>query len=627
MTEQQSQDRIPLESWEVGGELLDILSRGLYSNAKDAIREYVQNGVDAGASNVHITVRGPRVTVRDDGEGMDWETLRRARRFGASDKNAKENVGFRGIGMYSAFGMCESMQIMTRQRDADELLRLEIEFGEMRRTLERDRDSVERSEIGLTDLLYAHTHFTREPDSSGGHFTIVRLDGMIQEYRAQLHDLSSLSTYLLNTLPVAFPDHGYGTQVNEQLEESVGLNTIRLLLRVDNEPEFPITPQLAEDVDVPKFHWIRDEEGKAIAFVWHALSTRGRRIPSRSADEDSGVSGYLLKMKGFTLGDRVRLKPLWPAVGGRTLYHHYTGEVHLMENAEVHPNAARDNLEPSVSKQAFEKHLEEYFYELNQRASIEQDILKNERRLRGFQVPLGNLHGRAGKTDEDPFELYRESKNLLGDLDNIERSITRLNRGRSGRGRQLIEPSTEQRRRIRQSSDELDGLQTTTRNIVETTAQQTMDGSRPSQRSAPQVPPQIALLERASEAVRAAYELVGSVELQRAEHGLTEARKARSVARAVAVLDELKANGTDFPDTVESSRKELRTFLGRSPSAPVSLMEALNESGFLTATDREQELVQAIDNGILLGIGSRGERYEAVIRAVSESVSDEDDLQ
>ena len=115
--------------------------------------------------------------------------------------------------------------------------------------------------------------------------------------------------------------------------------------------------------------------------------------------------------------------------------------------------------------------------------------------------------------------------------------------------------------------------------------------------------------------------------MQRASHGLTEANKARSVTRAVAVLDELKASGIDFPDVVESSRKELRTYLGRSPSGPVSLMEALNESGFLTATDREQELVQAIDNGILIGLGSRGERYEAVIRAVSESVSDEDDLQ
>ena len=60
--QQQASQRIPLEPWEVGGELLDILSRGLYTDAKDALREYVQNSVDAVANNVHITIDGPVVT-------------------------------------------------------------------------------------------------------------------------------------------------------------------------------------------------------------------------------------------------------------------------------------------------------------------------------------------------------------------------------------------------------------------------------------------------------------------------------------------------------------------------------------------------------------------------------------
>ena len=60
MTQNERETRtVQLESWEVGGELLDILSRGLYSDAKDALREYVQNGVDAGAK--HILNNGGRV--------------------------------------------------------------------------------------------------------------------------------------------------------------------------------------------------------------------------------------------------------------------------------------------------------------------------------------------------------------------------------------------------------------------------------------------------------------------------------------------------------------------------------------------------------------------------------------
>ena len=161
VSQREMSQRIALEPWEVGGELLDILSRGLYTDAKDALREYVQNSVDAHANNVHITVDGPIVTVRDDGDGMDFDTLRRARRLGASDKGVRFNIGFRGIGIYAAFGMCETLTIHTHQANAPEVLGLRMHFGAMSRVLERDRDAPKRSSIALTDLLFEHTDFFR----------------------------------------------------------------------------------------------------------------------------------------------------------------------------------------------------------------------------------------------------------------------------------------------------------------------------------------------------------------------------------------------------------------------------------------------------------------------------------
>jgi molecular chaperone HtpG len=222
--------KIPLEPWEVGGELLDILSRGLYSDARDAMREYVQNGIDAGATNVTITTTGPVMTVRDDGSGMTWEALRKARRFGLSEKSPTEMVGYRGIGIYASFGMCESLIITTRASGMDELLQLQFDFGPMRRILEQDRAARKRSNIALADLLHQYTEFRREPyrGHPDDHFTLVRLEGVTPEYRAQLADASALHSYLLNTIPVAYPEHAYGPIVNRWLREYVGLNPIRI---------------------------------------------------------------------------------------------------------------------------------------------------------------------------------------------------------------------------------------------------------------------------------------------------------------------------------------------------------------------------------------------------------------
>src|SRR6266704_6027316 len=96
----------PVRSEDIGGELLAILSKGLYSNPLDCIREYVQNAVDAKAINVTIKITGNSVIIFDDGTGMNLEEILQARQFGLSYKSLTEHVGFRGIGIYSGFDLC-----------------------------------------------------------------------------------------------------------------------------------------------------------------------------------------------------------------------------------------------------------------------------------------------------------------------------------------------------------------------------------------------------------------------------------------------------------------------------------------------------------------------------------------
>ena len=198
--------RVQLESWEVGGELLDILSRGLYSDAKDALREYVQNGVDAEAEHILITIDGSQAVIRDDGQGMNEEGIRIARRFGMSAKSPREMVGYRGIGIYSAFGICEEMTITSRQAGMENLVGWTFQFGEMARLLEADKTSETRHGVGLPDLMYQYSELFIEPyyGDMDDHFTIVEIDGLGEEYRAQLNNAAEVNDYLLNTIPVTF---------------------------------------------------------------------------------------------------------------------------------------------------------------------------------------------------------------------------------------------------------------------------------------------------------------------------------------------------------------------------------------------------------------------------------------
>ncbi len=616
----ESMERLPLDPRDIGGELLDILSRGLYSDARDAIREYAQNGIDACASNIWVSVEGPRVTIHDDGHGMNWETLRRARRFGMSDKNTYDNVGFRGIGIYSAFGMCESLEISTHQMGSQDEYTVQFSFGDMRRILEQDRGGERRSGVALSDLLYEFVRFRTSPyanEYGDRQYTVVTIDGIEQEYRAQLSDAAGLNDYLLNTLPAAFPDQEYGSTVNDWLAEYTKIRQVKIFLRVGEEPGIPVHPQVVEFIDRPQRGWIQNSQGTPIAFGWHALSQHGRRLGSRFPGDDSGdVGGFLLRLKGFTLGDRLSLKPLWPAVGGGTLYHHYTGEIHLLAEAEVYPNAARDGLEPSTAQQSMEQKLREYFDVLNRRADLQREIRRADSQTKIMRETLDGLEHRFEDEDQDPFELYRLCRNHIDELSNAERQLLRLTRGRKA-----IRPTPDQRDSQERIKALIADSTRKTNNLLQRAQRYTENRRRVINRDLPP-PPQVALLSRAVAALTSMQLEMDSPDVRQATSSVQAASRAQSVSRAVAVLDGLKARGLQLTGEVESSRQELRGSLGWSATGPVSLEELLNDLGFSIENEGQWELfVLAMDEALVLAASGRGQQYETALRAIAEDLS------
>ena len=608
--------RVQLESWEVGGELLDILSRGLYSDAKDALREYVQNGVDAEANHILITVDGPQAVIRDDGHGMDEEGIRTARRFGMSEKSPREMVGYRGIGIYSAFGICEELRITSRQAGMPNLVGWVFQFGEMRRLLEADKTADIRQGVGLPDLMYQYSELSTEPyyGNVDDHFTVVEIDGISDEYRAQLNNAAEVNDYLLNTIPVAFSTEGYGNTVNDWLLEHAGLNPLRISLRIADESEFDIEPIVAKDVYDPESNWIRAPDGTALAFVWYALSTSGRQLPMHNG---SSISGFLMKVKGFTLGDRLALKGLWPAVGGGTLYHHYTGEVHVLATDQLYPNAARNDLESNPARQLFTKQAEDFFYPLSRKARVMQAQTRAVRLLEGIDVAIKRLNEHKNAPNVDAYEVYRDSENYRKELENVFQEIERHLRKPRGRPRVRLDDVQQVSLdtvigKLRGSIGELGGL--------------ARDAQRRTQKSRPQPtqpPPQVGFLNNALSATLQMAQRTNDPRFAEAAKSLEPLVTSRAVPRAIGILDQLKASGMDLGVEVESCRRELRASIGWSPLAPVSLEEALALQGVSLDGAGEETLVRAIGQGLVVGLGGRGEGFETVLRAIAEAVAEE----
>ena len=73
MNESNTKQQIEFE--DVGPKTIPYLAEGLYPDPRDPIREYVQNAVDAKATDVAILVSGDSITIENNGEGMDSNDL------------------------------------------------------------------------------------------------------------------------------------------------------------------------------------------------------------------------------------------------------------------------------------------------------------------------------------------------------------------------------------------------------------------------------------------------------------------------------------------------------------------------------------------------------------------------
>jgi len=338
---------IPFGMEDVGGDLVAIASAGLYTDPRDALREFCQNAVDADASRITIRFTGLNAAVIDDGHGMGFEDLIFARRFARSQKVGTESVGFRGIGIYSAFQICQRLIVVSQQAGSDQRWTMTFDFASMHQTLKDRVDDGRGLETALGPLIQAHTTvaFDRLPIAevprSGS--TIVLLENIDPDAYSELSEIESLKRYLRRTLPIPFSDSfEYKEKVERYLTRNVpGYRTVSVRLKNDDTAfDEEITRSFPDNLQAPRFleaSWpMPPQTPVPRAFIWACMSKRNSLKPN---------GGIYFKKRGFTLGDGTELREKFskrPAV-----YDWYAGEVYVVDETVI-PNAARNGFEKNT---------------------------------------------------------------------------------------------------------------------------------------------------------------------------------------------------------------------------------------------------------------------------------------
>lgn len=371
-----------LTQHDVGGEIISILTKGMYADPKDALREYVQNGVDASAKSIDIKIRQNNIVIQDTGLGMNKITMRKAVRLGVSDKNPKKAVGFMGIGLYSSFHLCDKLTIFSKVQ-GEKPNRLDFEFKVMRDILEAQKEArIDNEEgvpeqIALLSLMEDNTSLTElaevEFPTVG---TRVELSGLDAAFFESLSKFDEVADYLEKAIPLPFsPEFKYGEQIQSHIGEvckahnaEFKLVTLKLQINAKEEQLYrPYKDSYFNPEPMPPNYKELTSPVGFLGVAWGCLNSLNEVIKN---DE---VRGFLIKKQGFTIGTRNNLL----ATFGAKFFNRYVGEF-IIVHPKILPNGARSDFEYSPLRTVLYKVIQDRANEYNSDANRHQEIVKAE---------------------------------------------------------------------------------------------------------------------------------------------------------------------------------------------------------------------------------------------------------
>jgi len=339
---------LKFEAGDIGSRLLESITRGLYDGNLNCIREYVQNSIDSKAKKIDIFFENgtENLVINDDAKGMTKDDLRLALRLGWSTKT-EDDVGWRGIGIWSGVSVCKKMVIITKAKHHGKYI-VEIDCNKLREEIEMNKD--------ILDVLSSISSDIESEELGNGEsladdqYTQIRLEKIFPQLRT-VFDKNDIKKYLEDTVPAPFNEiFSNGKKIDEFLTKNhVKLPQTEIFFQ--NEKIFRPPRKIISAFDdfVPKKFIVNGEE---IAIAWFVTTKNNKEI----SDE---IGGIIFKKKGFTIGDSALVLKQRKAFYNKW----QVGEIHIVSK-NIRENSPRNNFESADNLEDFLNEVGKYIDQL-----------------------------------------------------------------------------------------------------------------------------------------------------------------------------------------------------------------------------------------------------------------------
>ena len=344
-----------------GGFVLETLTIGMYGEARNAIREYIQNGFDSvrraideldllptdgGLIEIELAADRKSLTIRDNGAGL------RARnaatiltRVGASSKSHRKNAGFRGIGRLAGIVFSDTVTFTTKAKGEGTQTTVVFDAKAMRASMAPGKGSTKSA---LELMRSGVRAFQTRTQNVNKHFFEVKLEGFTD---APDECLSSKEMYdfVSQVAPVPYPDDfpyqdnlldGAGTS-------GIPIEEVRITLKDGVGKPTPVTKRYHESYEFESGNITLSDCAVHHSDTGDWWAWVGKKTES-GGYTDSRVSGLRVRVRNIQIDGTAIIRDIFRNHAQSRFQDYFLGEIFVKPSALV-PNARRDGFEEDAA--------------------------------------------------------------------------------------------------------------------------------------------------------------------------------------------------------------------------------------------------------------------------------------
>lgn len=366
-----------------GKYLLEILTRGMYSNPLHIYREYIQNAADSidraideeiinkDEAYIHIVIDKKKkvVTITDNGIGLPFLTAKKVlMSIGDSNKDGIVERGFRGIGRLGGLAYADEVKFITTSIGDNKAFIVSCDCVKLRDLLQKSNHETQ----DVMETFLAISSFDEREANPDDHYFTVIMRGVAEE--SVLLDESQVHNYLAQNAPVDFDDQllfslagkirdffksqGFPLVSYNLYQEKRKVPIYKLYSRTLSTGQQKRT-KAKDHIRNIEFIYEKDDFGKPLYIGWLAITDFSGII------SDENVQGIRLRKGNIQVGDNNTFARFFPSEGN-TANRMFAGEIHVLHD-EILPNSQRDDFEPGIAYECLKTKLTNWAYLINKK--------------------------------------------------------------------------------------------------------------------------------------------------------------------------------------------------------------------------------------------------------------------